>query len=70
MQITIKPHQTQLTQEETLRMEKRIHFALGRFVGVAKSLATDGGKDITHCISVWCKMRFGLFTRLSGLTTP
>ena len=31
------------------------------FVGVAKSLATDGGKVITLCIFVQCKRRFGLF---------
>ncbi len=31
MQITIKAHQTQLNQEDSLRMERRLHFALGRF---------------------------------------
>lgn len=31
MHITIKVHQTQLDQEATLRMERRLHLALGRF---------------------------------------
>ncbi len=38
------------------------------FVGVVKSLATDGGKVITSCIPVQCKWRFCLFTSPSYFT--
>ena len=38
-----------------------------KVVGVVKSLATDGGKVITHCIIVQCKRRVGLFTSPSRL---
>ncbi len=31
-------------------------------VGVVKSLTPDGGKVITHCISIQCKWSFGFFT--------
>ncbi len=31
------------------------------FVGVAKSLATDGGQAITHCFSILYNLRFTLY---------
>ncbi len=42
-------------------------FNTNKIVGVVKSLVTDGGKVISHCISVQCKCRFRLFASSSKL---
>ena len=65
MQITIKAHQTQLNQKDTLQMERRIHFALGRFangidrirVRLTDSNGPKGGPD-KECLIV-VKLRKG-----------
>lgn len=59
MNITIRAHQTQLKQEDALRMEKRLHFALGRFssginrvrIRLTDSNGPKGGHD-KECLIV------------------
>ncbi len=50
-------------------LNSQLNCKLTIFVGVVKSLATDGGKVITRCISVQCKGRFKLFASPSYSTT-
>lgn len=65
MHITIKAHQTSLNQKQTLQMERRIHFALGRFVSgidrvrirLTDSNGPKGGQD-KQCLII-VKLRKG-----------